>query len=45
MQTGRTRSTAEIAALMQAAGFVNIGIQTGFRPFVTSVVMGERGGA
>ena len=44
MQTGRTRSGAEIAALFQAAGFLNISIQKGFRPFVTSVVTGERGG-
>jgi hypothetical protein len=29
---------------MAAAGFVNIRIQKGFRPFVTSVVTGERGG-
>lgn len=42
MQTGRTRSGAEIAALMAASGFVNIRIQKGFRPFVTSIVTGER---
>ncbi len=45
MQTGRTRSGAEIAALMAASGFVNISIQKGFRPFVTSIVTGERAGA
>ena len=45
MQTGRTRSGAEIAALMAASGFVNIRIQKGFRPFVTSIVTGERAGA
>ena len=45
MQTGRTRSGAEIAALLSTAGFVNIRIQKGFRPFVTSVVTGERAGA
>ena len=45
MQTGRTRSAAEIAALMAASGFVNISIQKGFRPFVTSIVTGERAGA
>ncbi len=45
MQTGRTRSAAEIAALLAAAGFANIRTRTGFRPFVTSVVMAERGRA
>lgn len=44
MQTGRTRSAAEISALLQAAGFVNICYKTGFRPFVTSVVTAERAG-
>ncbi len=42
MQTGRTRSAAEIATLLSAAGFVSIGIKTGFRPFVTSVVTARR---
>jgi demethylspheroidene O-methyltransferase len=42
MQTGRTRSGAEIAALMQAAGFERIKITKGFRPFVTSVVTARR---
>lgn len=42
MQTGRTRSAAEIAALMQAAGFrVDSGAKT-LRPFVTSVLVGHR---
>ena len=44
MQTGRTRSGAEIASLMAASGYVNIKIQQGFRPFVTSIVTGERAG-
>ena len=43
MQTGRTRSGAEIAALLDAAGYVNIRIRWGYRPFVTSVVTAERG--
>ena len=38
MQTGRTRSAAEIARLLTGAGFANIRIQTGFRPFITSVI-------
>ena len=42
MQTGRTRSGAEIAALLAAAGYVNICIHWGFRPFVTSVVTASR---
>ncbi len=42
MQTGRTRSGAEIAALMQAAGFESIKVTKGFRPFVTSVVTARR---
>ena len=43
MQTGRTRSGAEIAALLAGAGYVNIRIRWGFRPFVTSVVTAGRG--
>ena len=43
MQTGRTRSCAEIAALLAASGYVNITTHWGFRPFVTSVVTAERG--
>jgi demethylspheroidene O-methyltransferase len=42
MQTGRTRSAAEIGAALTRAGFVNIRTQKGFRPFVTSVVTAER---
>ena len=43
MQTGRTRSAAEIAEALEQAGFVSIHIKIGFRPFVTSVVTAERG--
>lgn len=43
MQTGRTRSAAEIAGLMAVAGFSGISIRPGPRPFVTSVVTGLRG--
>lgn len=42
MGTGRTRSGAEIAALMQVAGFVQVKVLEGFRPFVTSVVTARR---
>ena len=42
MQTGRTRSCAEIAALLTAVGYVTIRTHWGFRPFVTSVVTAER---
>ena len=42
MRTGRTRSAVEITALLSAAGFANIVAQTGFRPFVTSVVSATR---
>lgn len=38
MQTGRTRSGAEIAGMLGAAGFVDCKETKGFRPFVTSVV-------
>lgn len=41
MQTGRTRSAAEIQRLLMQAGFVNIRIQIGFRPFVTSVITAD----
>jgi len=43
MQTGRTRSAPEIAALLQRAGFVKVEAKQGFRPFVTSVVTARRG--
>jgi demethylspheroidene O-methyltransferase len=42
MRTGRTRSGAEIAALLQGAGFRDIRSRPGDRPFVTSVVTGFR---
>ena len=42
IRTGRTRSAAEIAALLQAAGFGSIRQRPGDRPFVTSVVTGVR---
>ena len=38
MQTGRTRSAAEIATMLHNAGFVSVRQHPGFRPFVTSVV-------
>ncbi|MEZ5754674.1 MAG: methyltransferase [Paracoccaceae bacterium] len=38
MQTGRTRSGAEIQRLLEEAGFADCQIRPGFRPFVTSVV-------
>lgn len=44
MQTGRTRSGADIAGLLASVGFSSICIKTGFRPFVTSVVTAVRGG-
>ncbi|MES2664579.1 MAG: methyltransferase [Pseudomonadota bacterium] len=42
MQTGRTRSAPEIAALLRQAGFEAPEIRRGFRPFVTSVVCAVR---
>ena len=42
MQTGRTRSGAEICALLHQAGFVDSAAIKGFRPFVTSVVTARR---
>ena len=42
MQTGRTRSTDEIAAMMQAAGFASVSPAWGMRPFVTSAVTARR---
>ncbi|NGQ91642.1 methyltransferase domain-containing protein [Rhodobacter sp. HX-7-19] len=38
MQTGRTRSGAEIQRMLEEAGFSDCQIRPGFRPFVTSVV-------
>jgi demethylspheroidene O-methyltransferase len=42
MQTGRTRSGAEIAEMLALTGFTSIRIQTGFRPYVASVVTAVR---
>jgi len=42
MRTGRTRSAAEIAALLHGAGFRDIQQRPGDRPFVTSVVSAVR---
>lgn len=42
MQTGRTRSGAEIAEMLSQAGFASICTKTGFRPYVTSVVTAVR---
>lgn len=42
MQTGRTRSSAEIAGLLGRVGFTGIAEMPGFRPFVTSVVTARR---
>jgi demethylspheroidene O-methyltransferase len=42
MQTGRTRSGVEIAGLLQSAGFEGVKVIPGFRPFVTSVVTGQK---
>lgn len=42
MQTGRTRSGPEIAALLTRSGFVNICDKRGFRPFITSAVTAEK---
>jgi demethylspheroidene O-methyltransferase len=43
MQTGRTRSAAEIAGLLRGAGFARVSVHAGFRPFVTSVVLATKG--
>ena len=42
MGTGKTRSPAQIAALLSTAGFSEIQTKWGFRPFVTSVVQARR---
>jgi demethylspheroidene O-methyltransferase len=42
MQTGRTRSAAEIAALLTDAGFTGVKPRPGYRSFVTSVVTARR---
>lgn len=43
MQTGRTRSAADIAARLQSAGFDTVEIKGALRPYVTSVVTAKRG--
>jgi demethylspheroidene O-methyltransferase len=45
MQTGRTRSAAEIGEMLRKAGFSQVSIRHGFRPFVTSVVVATKGQA
>ncbi|WP_349037860.1 methyltransferase [Pseudotabrizicola sp. 4114] len=42
MQTGRTRSAAEISRLLAAAGFADIRVLPGARPYVTSVVTAQK---
>ncbi len=44
MQTGRTRSAAEISAMLSGAGFSDIRPVPGPRPFVTSVVTAKKPG-
>jgi demethylspheroidene O-methyltransferase len=43
MQTGRTRSMDEIAALLRAAGFTNIQKIPCFRPYIASAITATRG--
>ncbi len=43
MGTGRTRSPAEISALLQTAGFTSVHSIPGPRPYVTSVVTARKG--
>ncbi|WP_444665927.1 methyltransferase [Cereibacter changlensis] len=42
MRTGRTRSAAEISALLSKAGFAEIRPRPGFRPYVTSAITAVR---
>ena len=42
MQTGRTRSAAEISALLQAAGFAGVRVLPGARPYVTSALTAQK---
>ncbi len=42
MRTGRTRSTAEIGAMLRATGFTNVRLCPGDRPYVTSAVTAMR---
>lgn len=41
MRTGRTRSQAEVAGLLRAAGFEGIAAPASLRPYVTCVVTGK----
>ena len=41
MRTGRTRSQAEVAGLLRAAGFDGIATPASLRPYVTCVVSGK----
>lgn len=43
MQTGRTRSAAEVTELCRIAGFVDLRSHPGQRPFITSAVTARRG--
>ena len=42
MQTGRTRSLDEIAAMLAAAGFVNIKKIGGYRSYIASCITAQR---
>jgi demethylspheroidene O-methyltransferase len=42
MRTGRTRSAAEIAEVLRRAGFTDLRLRSGDRPYVTSAVTGVR---
>jgi demethylspheroidene O-methyltransferase len=44
MQTGRTRSAAEITDLLRAAGFTGVRACRGYRPYIASVVTAFRAG-
>lgn len=45
MQTGRTRSVAEITAMLRETGFENVQSHRANRPFVTSIITARRGAA
>lgn len=42
MRTGKTRSATEICSLLRDAGFADLQVKPGFRPFVTSVVTARK---
>lgn len=42
METGRTRSAAEIAAMLRKAGFEHVSAVRTLRPFVTSVLLAKK---